>query len=317
MGILTTLYFFGGCTVWHAKAKTHHMFQTFFLRAPTDTFFFRLAKVARDVFKGWSPKNWTSAYILRLPCKTLGSSEWGQCNCHQPCYMVEPVNHRGCYLTHLKKVQCRERDCFASFETLQAVSPVSSSGLPTFQAWLGTARDCRLPTAIEKTQASTSVHRGCSASYSLSLTFRKPAQASRKPVLVSWHVAGRSFHLQTHWLAAALAATWRHGQTPLNQLRAPHRFALLGFWLMVRSWTTEPLLESLESPKLIRLCHLCLRDRFASEQGLQQPVSFQFHHSMGLSPALLLAQTCNSWSYSSCSWYRSHVQIPWFPPLLA
>ena len=69
--------------------------------------------------------------------------------------LVEPVNHRGCYLTHLKKVQCRERDCFASFETLQAVSPVSSSGLPTFQAWLGTARDCRLPTAIEKTQASS------------------------------------------------------------------------------------------------------------------------------------------------------------------
>ena len=96
-------------------------------------------------------------------------------------------------------------------------------------------------------------------------------------------MAGRSFHLQTHWLAAALAATWRYGQTPLNQLRAPHRFALLGFWLMVRSWTTEPLLESLESPKLIRLCHLCLRDRFASEQGLQQPLSFQFHHSVGLS----------------------------------
>ena len=41
------------------------------------------------------------------------------------------------------------------FETLQAVSPVSSSGLPTFQAWLGTARDCRLPTAIEKMQASS------------------------------------------------------------------------------------------------------------------------------------------------------------------
>ena len=44
------------------------------------------------------------------------------------------------------------------FETLQAVSPVSSSGLPTFQAWLGTARDCRLPTAIEKTQDPHLIH---------------------------------------------------------------------------------------------------------------------------------------------------------------
>ena len=111
--------FFWGCTVWHAKAKTHQMFQTFFLRAPTDTFFSHLRRSHATSLKAEVQKNWTSAYILRLPCKTLGSSEGGQCNCHQPCYMVEPVNHRGCYLTHLKKVQCRERDCFASQEFLK------------------------------------------------------------------------------------------------------------------------------------------------------------------------------------------------------
>ena len=146
MGILTTLYFFGGAPFDMPKPKHIICFKRFFW-GHQPILFFPLAKVACDVFKGWSPKNWTSAYILRLPCKTLGSSEWGQCNCHQPCYWLSQwITGDATWLTSRKSnVENGTVSLHRSFWNSSSSQPSQLQWLANFPSMAG---DCTgLPTS--------------------------------------------------------------------------------------------------------------------------------------------------------------------------